>query len=89
MKKRKMKKYIPKDTDYCCHCKWWKHLGTNYKYLGECELRAECGDTCGTSYETTCQYPIIRCEYLGYTDKQNDSLLWYSVKECGVGLPKF
>lgn len=88
MKKRKMKKYIPKDTSYCCDCRWWKYIGMNYKYLGECDLKAECGDKCGKTPETMCQYPIIRCEYIGYTDRENESLLWDKCKECGEHLPK-
>lgn len=88
MKKRKMKKYIPKNTCYCHDCKWWRFLGVQKHYLGECEYVEECDKECGTSPDTMCQSAIIRCEYLGYTDKTNESLLWDKCKECDEHYPK-
>lgn len=88
MKKRKMKKYIPKETMYCQDCRWWKFLGYNNHYLGDCKYREDCDDECGTSAETRCKSLIIRCEYMGYTDDQNESLLWDRCKECDTHYPK-
>lgn len=82
IKKRTMKKWIPKNTDYCGKCKWRKYLGiyelneTNCKYTKEClEKHGEC---------TKCTHGIYKCEYLNYIDKTNESLLWDGCKECGV-----
>ena len=88
MKKRAMKKYIPKNTCYCYkysptrgyyRCKWFKFLGINKLNRETCEYAPECGEK-----ECKCQYSIYRCEYLGFTDKQNETLLWDECKECNV-----
>ena len=90
MKKRKMKKYIPKNTIYCRDCRWWKFLGVNEMYLGDCKWRNEEGkcEDCGQTAESRCVSPIIRCEYLGITDRHSDTLLWDRCKECNEHYPK-
>lgn len=88
MKKRAMKKWIPKNTPYCDGCKWHKYIKTieynhherNCPNDNECEYR----DKCWTTESTSCQVKVYRCEYLGYTDCNEDSLLWDGVKECGI-----
>lgn len=64
MKKRSMKKWIPKGL-YCKGCKWRNIVGY---------VQPKVGMT----------YSIYRCEYMNYTDFEEDSLLWDGVKECGV-----
>jgi len=83
MKKRAMKKWIPKDTSYCGRCKWHKYIttikldrNTNCKYL--------CEEECWTTPQTCCRNTVYRCEYLNYTDWNQSSLLWDGCKECGV-----
>jgi len=86
MKKRSMKKWIPKDTCYCYDsitnkaCKWWNKIGikqydeSNCEHYNECETR-KCKD---------CSCIIVYCKYLNYIDDKEDSLLWDMVKECGL-----
>lgn len=78
MKKRAMKKWIPKNTCYCYNiidktkegklttknCKWYKYLKSISGFK---------------SYEK-----VFKCEYLGYIDYEQDSLLWDKCKECGI-----
>lgn len=64
MKKRAMKKWIPKGQ-YCSGCKWINIVGF---------VRPKVGMA----------HSIYRCEYMNYTDFNEESLLWDYVKECGV-----
>lgn len=101
MKKRAMKKYIPKNTPYCDGCKWRKHIDIIYlhkdpsEFIGtgllqhlhieKCKYADECQGNCWTSAGTSCIIEVWRCEYLGLTDYEQDTLLWDGCKECGVG----
>lgn len=80
MKKRQMKKWIPKDTDYCYDnsglCKWYQYLGQrNYKYTENGEEKIEI-------------VPVKGCMYLGLNDFDSDDLLILhdQCKECGEHL---
>lgn len=84
MKKRKMKKYIPRDTIYCGNCPWRTFV--EFKKLHRdtgCEYADECNCSCWSTHSTSCHKLVYRCEYLGYTDFDQDSLLWDGCKECG------
>lgn len=88
MKKRQMKKWIPKDTIYCLDCKWRKFLGTKKLHRNTgCESAHSCNAKCWTTPDTKCRYRIYRCEYMGYTDETEESLLWDGCKECGEHEP--
>ena len=83
MKKRAMKKWIPKNTCYCygnklVSCKWHKSLGINILNKETCEY-AELCDTCHN-----CDCKITKCEYLNYTDFEEETHLWDQCKECNV-----
>lgn len=96
MKKRAMKKWIPKDTCYCGNCKWRHFLGEikhhknppNEKGWEVCQYANECAKECHSGGSTNCAALVYRCDYLGLTDKEQDSLLWDGCKECGVHYPK-
>ncbi len=88
MKRRAMKKWIPKDTCYCYDittgkvCKWWNKLRTITLDQTNCEYYQDCkskGHIC-----TSCSHDIIECKYLRYIDTDEDSLLFDMCKECGV-----
>lgn len=69
MKKRAMKKWIPKGM-YCYgngthSCKWRKCITT-------------------TKSNSPYKHLVYKCEYMNYIDWEQDSLLWDSCKECGV-----
>ena len=97
MKKRTMKKYIPKNTIYCGNCRWRHYLGIvkyhinppNEEGWEKCNLSDGCSENdCWTDSCTSCYSEIWKCSYLGLTDKQQDTLLWDGCKECGVHYPK-
>lgn len=105
MKKRAMKKWIPKDTIYCGDCKWLKYMETRIlhknpnaleiidKYMPgttvqKCQHSDICESDCWTTSQTHCKVEVWRCEYMGLTDYEQDSLLWDGCKECGVHMPK-
>lgn len=79
-----MKKYIPKNTVYCKDCPWLKYIKTTILNKDNCEFANECDLKCQTSPETSCRYKVYRCEYMGFTDYKENTLLWDGVKECGV-----
>ena len=91
MKKKAMKKWIPKGH-YCYgirqnktkgkKCKWFKHIKTIINDEKTCIYAKECLEEYGMCYH--CPKFIYRCEYLKYTDTEQESLLWDSCKECGV-----
>ena len=96
MKKRVMKKYIPKNTVYCGNCKW-RHFIKSVRYhrsppdengWEQCEHAQSCKNDCWTDSYSSCYGEIWRCDYLKFTDTQQDSLLWDGCKECGVHYPK-
>lgn len=85
MKKRAMKKYIPKGTLYCNNCKWDKYITTIKLHRDtNCKHKNECNEECWTKPNNSCRIHVHRCEYLNYTDWEQDSLLWDGCKECGV-----
>ena len=103
MKKRAMKKWIPKNTIYCDGCKWRKYIKTRFLHknpeelkvhglknvvVERCKYADECEGKCWTNEQTRCYTEVWRCEYMGYTDYDQDSLLWDGCKECGVYMPK-
>lgn len=79
-----MKKYIPKHTLYCRNCPWRKYITTIILNKSNCEYANECDLECQTSPESSCHIIVYRCEYLGFTDWKQETLLWDGVKECGV-----
>lgn len=95
MKKRAMKKYIPKDTVYCYHMAGvlkdkkgnTRGIKTNTcrwrKFLG---MRTVEGEYNGEHYKE--KIPVYQCKYLGIIDNDMDTLLWDSCKECGEHYPK-
>jgi len=89
LKKRAMKKYIPKDTMYC-----YQRLSPP-KYengklvtlkIKQCPWRTYygtrhvSGEYKGKHYEE--DIPVFGCKYLGYVDYDQESLLWDGCKEC-------
>lgn len=86
MKKRTMKKWIPKETSYCGSCKWRKYIGIKEHYKGSCYFRETCKvkDKCGIEPQYMCQNTVWKCKYLNYTDYNQTSLLWDGCKECGI-----
>lgn len=91
MKKRSMKKWIPKGM-YCHgdgskkrpYCKWLRYLGTVKRDKSNCKYSKDCNEKCWSTSEASCDNHIYRCDYLKYTDFNQDSLLWDECKECGV-----
>lgn len=82
------KSVIPKGI-YCYDekgmCPYHKYIKTVllHENNGEnCEHREDCDETCGTEFHNTCKVLIYRCEYMDYTDVEQESLLWDQVKEC-------
>lgn len=92
MKKRAMKKYIPKNTLYCHNCKWRKYIKTITfnKDIKNCPHNNTCdsNDKCWTTPSTSCYVRVFKCEYMQYTDWNEESLLWDGCKECGIGYPE-
>lgn len=85
MKKRAMKKWIPKNTIYCDGCPYRHYITTvilnenNCNYAEECEFKP-----CWTNPNNSCRNIVYKCDYLNYVDWEQDSLLWDGCKECGV-----
>lgn len=95
MKKRAMKKWIP--NGIYCHgnlgsdynrkrnppCKWLKYITTKNSNTTNCEFTKQCkgvkDNKCGG-----CSIEVYRCEYMNYTDWEEDSYLWDECKECGI-----
>lgn len=103
MKKRAMKKWIPRDTCYCGGCKWRKYIRTdlmckseyknnvmnNIRQLDKGDKIIECNHTdckeeCWTDPSSSCRAIVYRCDYLNYTDLEQNSLLWDGCKECEI-----
>lgn len=84
MKKRAMKKWIPKNTLYCYdvkkgRCKWLHYLGFVQWNKSNCEFAETCKQK-----ECNCKTSIMKCDYLGIVDSNDETLLWDSCKECGI-----
>ena len=82
MKKRAMKKWIPKGShcyDSKGGCKWLRSLG----YIEHNRFNCEYASTCDNKV-CNCKTIIMRCDYLGITDENEDTLLWDACKECCV-----
>lgn len=99
MKKRAMKKWIPKNTIYCKTCKWRQYLETRYLHrdpdnfklaIGakKCQYADTCGAKCWENANSSCSIEIWKCKYLGLIDIEQDTLLWDGCKECGIHYPK-
>lgn len=85
IKKRSMKKWIPKNTPYCGNCKWLKYITTiKYHRKTDCKYAKECTEICWSNPFNSCYSTVFKCEYLNYTDWNQDSLLWDGCKECGL-----
>ena len=84
MKKRAMKKWIPKGM-YCYEsnyeCKWHKCVGVKKTNHSNCRYNNDC--KVSSSY-CDCSHLIYKCEYMNYIDFEQNSLLWDACKECGV-----
>ena len=91
MKKRAMKKWIPRGI-YCHgngtkkypNCKWRKHIATIKKDKSNCEYAFVCNEECWSKPSNSCYNLVYKCEYMKYIDWTQDSLLWDACKECGV-----
>ena len=91
MKKRAMKKWIPKGmychgngTKKCPNCKWRKQIATIKKDKSNCEYANVCSEDCWTKPNNSCYHLVYKCEYMKYIDWTQESLLWDACKECGV-----
>lgn len=82
MNKRQMKKKIPKDTHYCLDCPHKKFLGFRDLNRKNCKYAEVCDSDGGCD----CRIHIYRCNYLKFTDHEEETLLWDGCKECGEGL---
>jgi len=91
MKKRAMKKWIPKGA-YCHgkwtkkypNCKWRKYITTIKMNKSNCEYSNECKEECWSKPNNSCYHVVYKCEYMKYIDWTQDSLLWDACKECGI-----
>ena len=91
MKKRAMKKWIPRGV-YCYgngtkkypSCKWRKHITSIKKNKLNCEYANECTEECWSKPNNSCYSLVYKCEYMKYIDWKQESLLWDSCKECGA-----
>ena len=45
-----------------------------------------CRHDCWKGENAKCKIHVVRCNYLNYTDDNEDSLLWDGCKECGIHL---
>lgn len=81
MKKRAMKKWIPRGC-YCDSCKWWHHIKTIKLNRSNCEY-TECKEVCWTKPNNSCGVQVVKCDYMNYIDKNEDTYLFDQVKECG------
>lgn len=79
MKKRLMKKKIPKNTHYCLDCPHRKFLGFEDLNRDACKYAEVCDSEGGCN----CRIHIYKCNYLNYTDHEEESLFWDGCKECG------
>ena len=75
-----MKKWIPKGI-YCDGCKWWHHIKTIKLNRNNCEY-TECQEVCWTKPKNSCKVDIVKCDYMNYIDKNEDTYLWDRCKEC-------
>ena len=85
MKKRAMKKWIPKgiychgnDTKKSPYCKWHKFLGIKTLTKDNCKFSNECKQC------KNCKISIYKCEYLNYIDYQQETLLFDQCKICDI-----
>lgn len=83
MKKRAMKKWIPKGV-YCNNCKWGKYITTIKRDKNNCRYANECNKKCWSDLYTSCYDIVYKCEYMNFIDWEQKSLLWDRCKECGV-----
>lgn len=91
MKKRAMKKWIPKGA-YCHgngakkypNCKWRKYIATIKRNKSNCEYSNESKEECWSKPNNSCYHVVYKCEYMKYIDWTQDSLLWDACKECGI-----
>ena len=70
-------------------CPYWEYVTTIIFYKdskNNCNSYDKCedNDKCGTSFRTSCKVDVIKCSYLNLIDKDEETLLWDQVKECGI-----
>lgn len=82
MKKRAMKKYIPRGC-YCDGCKWWHYIKTIKLNKDNSDQAEGCKEECWTTLSNSCRVRVIKCDFMNYIDYNEDTLLWDGVKECG------
>lgn len=82
MKKRSMKKWIPRGC-YCDGCKYWHHINTIRLNKSNCDVAEGCKEECWSTLENSCRARVIKCDYINYTDKYEETLLCEGIKECG------
>jgi len=96
VKKRAMKKWIPRNTSYCYKSIKFTEDGMPYRtdYCRNLVFDHYCndvmvvpGDTPGTTKEIPCRWTVYRCRYTGVTTLE-DPCLFDDVKICGVGEPE-
>ena len=92
----KDKNLIPKNTIYCDGCPYYENVGVKYicrdinnppdhEHDWEtCPSSAGCTKTCWETPFSSCKSRIVRCNYMNYTDYDENSLLWDGCKECGI-----
>jgi hypothetical protein len=96
MKKRAMKKWIPRDTDYCYGRIKFNKKGIPYRsnYCRNLIFDHVCKDSivvpkeAGSieTMEIPCTRKIYRCRYTGRTTLE-DACLYDDCKCCGIGYP--
>lgn len=80
MKKRAMKKYIPKGY-FCSKCPYRRYFKTKLN-RSNCDLSKICSMKCWTSDTTKCMNEVWICKYLGFIDKSRRTELWDGFKIC-------
>lgn len=97
MKKRSMKKWIPRDTDYCYKIlKVNKDLSIKIKKCRNLIYSSTIDDIITTPKEPNsteyiekpCKLSIYRCRYTGRNTLE-DACLYDNCKCCDVGYPKY
>lgn len=94
MTKEDMAMQIPKGfycngTDF--HCPWYKHVGTIKLHKPPvpegyflCNWSDNCKESCFTDKHNSCRHEVVKCEYLGITDWEENTHLWDACKQCDV-----
>lgn len=82
MKKRAMKKYIPRETMYCDGCKNYIY----FKIVNDYMVYPKNGNK--ETIKISCKYIAHKCRYTNVSDER-DALLYDQCKVCNVGIPNY